>query len=236
MSPKGLPAKMDPLKSQKATRDELMSKVSKGVVASSSAMAGEETVREVRGEAAKEGKKQRRRDEAKATSQQDDAEEVHEPEEPEADDVHSMFSPIEHDGDDEEQSAGQDEDEDQHAQDEEGEKKKPGWFPQWLPKSFGVYEAASDSGLKVRRPKSLPPQRLTTANPKLKAKLKALEKDDAEEGKVFTFSPGPSQVVSTQMQKLIEEEIRQRVDDELKKKNSEDIEVRVKEIVPFSEQ
>ena len=108
MSPKGLPVKMDPLKSQKATRDELMSEVSKGVVASSSAMAGEETVREVRGEAAKEGKKQRRRDEAKAKSQQDDAEEVHEPEEPEADDVHSMFSPIEHDGDDEEQSAGQD--------------------------------------------------------------------------------------------------------------------------------
>ena len=129
-----------------------------------------------------------------------------------------MFSQIEHDGDDEEQSAGQDEDEDQHAQDEEGEKKKPGWFPQWLPKSFGVYEAASDSGLKVRRPKSLPPQRLTTANPKLKAKLKALERDDDEEkGKVFTFSPGPSQVVSTQMQKLIEEEIRQRVNDELKK-------------------
>ena len=55
MSPKGLPAKMDPLKSQKATRDESMSKVSKGVVASSSAMAGEETVREVRGEAAKDG-------------------------------------------------------------------------------------------------------------------------------------------------------------------------------------
>ena len=217
MSPKGLPVKMDPLTSQKkATRDQSMSsKVKKGVVASSSAMAGEETVREVRGEAAKDGKKQRRRDEAKAKSQQDDADEVQEPEEPEADEMQSMFSPTEHDGDDEEQ--GQDEDEDQQTQDDESEKKKPGWFPHWLPKSFGVYEAASDSGLKVRRPKSLPPQRLTV-NPKLKAKLKALEQDDDEEkGKVFTFSPGPAQVVSTQMQKLIGEEIRQRVNAELKK-------------------
>ena len=72
MSPKGLPTKMDPLEQKKATRDDVTSKVQKGVVASSSAMAGEETVREVRGEAAKE-KKQRRRDEAKAKSQQDDA-------------------------------------------------------------------------------------------------------------------------------------------------------------------
>jgi hypothetical protein len=47
-------------------------------------------------------------------------------------------------------------------------------------------------------------------------KLRALEKEEGK-GDVFTFSPGPSQVVSTQMKKLIEEEIRQRVDDELKK-------------------
>ena len=171
-------------------------------------MAGEETVREARGEAAKDGKKQSR-DEAKAKSRNDD-EEVHEPD---ADDVQSsdvdvMFSPNEHEDDDENQSAGQD---------DEDEKGKPGWLPRWLPKSFGVYEAASDSGVKVRRPRSLPPQRSTTANPKLKTKLKALERDDEEKAKVFTFSPGPSQVVSTKMQKLIEEEIRQRVDDELKK-------------------
>jgi hypothetical protein len=176
-------------------------------------MAGEETVREARGEAAKDGKKQSR-DEAKAKSQHDDAEEVHEPE---ADDVQSMFSPIEHEDDDEDQSAGQDEEDQSAGQDDEDEKGKPGWLPHWLPKSFGVYEAASDSGVKVRRPRSLPPQRSTTTNPKLKAKLKALERDDEEKGKVFTFSPGPSQVVSTKMQKLIEEEIRQQVDDELKK-------------------
>ena len=211
MSPKGL-TKITK-RSQKATRDESTSKASKGVVASSSAMAGEETVREARGEAAKDGKKQSR-DEAKAKSQHDDAEEVHEPE---ADDVQSMFSPIEHEDDDEDQSAGQDGEDQSAGQDDEDEKGKPGWLPRWLPKSFGVYEAASDSGVKVRRPRSLPPQRSTTTNPKLKAKLKALERDDEEKGKVFTFSPGPSQVVSTKMQKLIEEEIRQRVDDELKK-------------------
>ena len=167
MSPKGL-TKIQ-MRSQKATQDESTSKASKGVVASSSAMAGEETVREARGEAAKDGKKQSR-DEAKAKSRNDD-EEVHEPD---ADDVQSsevMFSPNEHEDDDEDQNDGQD---------DEIEKGKPGWLPRWLPKSFGVYEAASDSGVKVRRPRSLPPQRSTTTNPKLKAKLKALERDDEE--------------------------------------------------------
>ena len=159
MSPKGL-TKIQ-MRSQKATQDESTSKASKGVVASSSAMAGEETVREARGEAAKDGKKQSR-DEAKAKSRNDD-EEVHEPD---ADDVQSsevMFSPNEHEDDDEDQRAGQD-DEDDNGR------------PHCLPKSFGVYEAASDSGLKVRRPRSLPPQRSTTTNPKLKAKLKAESK------------------------------------------------------------
>ncbi len=51
----------------------------------------------------------------------------------------------------------------------------------------------------------------------MQAKLKALEKEEERKGEVFTFSPGPSQVVSTQMKKLIDEEIRQRVDEELKK-------------------
>jgi hypothetical protein len=147
---------MDPLTSRKATKDdESMSR--KGVVASSSAMAGEETVRRARGEAAKDGKKQSR-DEAKAKSQQDDAaDEVVEA--PEAEDV--MFSPTERADDDEDQSVGQDDEEDQSSgqdededqivgQEEESEKKKPGWsgLQQWLPKSFGVYEATSDSSLK----------------------------------------------------------------------------------------
>jgi hypothetical protein len=44
-----------------------------------------------------------------------------------------------------------------------------------------------------------------------------LEKEDERKGAVFTSSPGPSQVVSTQMKKLIEEDFRQRVDEELKK-------------------
>ena len=87
--------------------------------------------------------------------------------------------------------------------------------PQWLPTAF---EVASDSGVKLRRPKGLPPRRLKM-NPKqkaLQAKLKALEKEEERKGGVFTFSPGPSQVVSTQMKKLIDEEIRQRLDEELK--------------------
>jgi len=219
---------MDPLTSRKATKDdESMSR--KGVVASSSAMAGEETVRRARGEAAKE--KKQSRDEAKAKSQQDDAaDEVVKA--PEAEEV--MFSPTERANDEEDQSVGQDDDEDQYEdqdenddqsddQEEEQPAKKPGWsgLQKWLPESFGVYKVKPDSSLKVKRPKGLPPRR-STLNPKLKAKLKALEKEDDEEekGKVFTFSPGPSQVVSTQMQKLIEEEIRQRVDDELKKRES----------------
>ena len=70
MSPKGLTKKMDPLRSRKGTKDD-ESMSSKGVVASSSAMAGEETVRRARGEAAKDGKKQSR-DEAKAKSRHDD--------------------------------------------------------------------------------------------------------------------------------------------------------------------
>ena len=56
-------------------------------------------------------------------------------------------------------------------------------------------------------------------NPKqksLQAKLRLSEKEERK-GEAFTFSPGPSQVVSTQMKKLIDEEIRQRVEDELKK-------------------
>jgi len=113
-----------------------------------------------------------------------------------------MFSPNEHEEDDEDQD-DPDEDEDKDA-DEDVTKGRP----QWLSRSFGVeYEAASDSGTKVRRPKSLPPQR-STMNPKQKAmqaKLKALEKEETGKAEVFTFSPGSSQVVSTKMKKMIEE-------------------------------
>ena len=125
MSPKGLTKNQ--MRSQKATQDDSTSKGSKGVVASTSAMAGEETVRGARGEAAKDGKKQSR-DEAKAKARDDDAEEVHEPD---ADDVQSsevMFSRNEHEDDDEDQSAGQDDEDDKGR-------------PHWLPKSFGVCEA-----------------------------------------------------------------------------------------------
>ena len=157
MSPKS--KAKDQQRSQQA-KSKSKASGSQGVVASPSAMAGEESVRGVRGEAAKDEKKKQSRDEAPAKSRNDEG---HEPSE-------VMFTP-------------------------------------------------SDSGTKVRRPKSLPPQR-STMNPKQKAmqaKLKALEKEEAGKAEVFTFSPGPSQMVSTKMKKLIEEEIRHRVDEELKK-------------------
>jgi hypothetical protein len=215
---------MDPLTSRKATKDdESMSKTSKGVVASSSAMAGEETVRRARGEAAKDEKKGRDEAKAKSRKDDDDADEAHESEakseersdeKSEADEVEVMFSPAEQDEDDDDEDQSADKGLGQGIAKGNSAKGKSRWISQWLPAGFGIYEAASDSEVKVRRPRSLPPQR-STVNPKLQAKLKALEEE--EKGKVFTFSPGPSQVVSTKMQKLIEEEIRQRVEDELKK-------------------
>ena len=74
--------------------------------------------------------------------------------------------------------------------------------------------------VKVRRPRSLPPRRVTktTRQRTMGEKLKTLAADDEKKGEVLTFSPGPSQVVSTQMKKMIDEEIRQRVDEELRKK------------------
>ena len=200
MSPK------DQSRNQKAQKDELMTKASReGVAVSSSAMAGEASVR---GEAVKDEKTKQSRDEAKAKSRDDEG---HEPSDDVPNGSEVMFSPKEHEDDDQ----TDDQEDDDYKDADEDVKGRP----QWLPTSFGVYEVASDSGVKFRRPKSLPSRRLKT-NPKqeaLQAKLKALEKEEERKGQAFAFSPGPSQVVSTQMKKLIDEEIRQRVDEELKK-------------------
>ena len=65
----------------------------------------------------------------------------------------AMFSPKEHEDDDQEDDDDKDADEDVKGR------------PNWLPTAF---EVASDSGVKLRRPKSLPPRRLKTS-PKQKA-------------------------------------------------------------------
>ena len=92
-----------------------------------------------------------------------------------------------------------------------------------LPQSV---EVASSDVIVTRRPRSLPPRRVTktTRQRTMGEKLKALAADDEKKGEVLTFSPGPSQVVSAQMKKMIDEVIRQRVDEEMKKlgKNSKD--------------
>ena len=77
----------------------------------------------------------------------------------------------------------------------------------------------------------------------MQAKLRMLEKEERR-GEAFTFSPGPSQVVSKQMKTLIDEEIRQLAEDELKKvsrkskEGSSILSVKGcrKEIVPFTRQ
>ena len=123
----------------------------------------------------------------------------------------ALFSPKEIEDD----TAEEEEDEADEDDDKEDAKRgRSGWLPSWLPQSF---EVASD--VKVRRPRSLPPRKvtMTTRQRKMGEKLKALAADDEKKGEVLTFSPGPSQVVSTQMKKMIDEEIRQRVDEELKK-------------------
>jgi hypothetical protein len=127
------------------------SRSQEGVAVSSSAMAGEASVR---GEAVKDEKTKQSRDEAEAKSRKDEGLEP-------SDDVpngsEAMFSPKEHEDDD--QDDDQEDDDDKDA--DENVKGRPNWLPT-------AFEVASDSGVKLRRPKSLPPRRLKTS-PKQKA-------------------------------------------------------------------
>ena len=147
-----VPKVMSPKSSVKKPKDDLMSKASRsleGVAVSSSAMAGEESVR---GEAVKDEKTKQSRDEAEAKSR---GQEGFEPSDDVPNGSEAMFSPKEHEDDDD-----QDEEDDQDA--EEGVEKTR---PKWLPTAF---EVAPDSDVRLKRPKGLPPRRLKL-NPKQKA-------------------------------------------------------------------
>ena len=220
---------MSPKGSVRKPKDEVMSKASQrleGVAVRPSAMAAVEAAR---GEAVKDEKSKQSRDEAEAKSR---GQEGFEPSDDVPNGSEAMFSPKEHEDDDD-----QDEDNDDQDAEEEDVKSRPTWLPT-------AFEVAPDSDVRLKRPKGLPPRRLKL-NPKqkaLQAKLRLLEKEERK-GEALTFSPGPSQVVSTQMKRLIDEEIRQRVEDELKKLGgnpkkdvASSVSKAVEEIVPFTRQ